>query len=641
MTLIMSHTECLPKCMLIVLMFFVMSITTAQVIPNDPLFSTQYALNRIKAPEAWTIATGGETVQGRTIVIAVLDDGFDLSHPDISFWTNYGEIPNNGIDDDSNGYIDDFHGWNTVSETDEIEPSEHGTHVAGIAGARGNNAIGVSGLNWNVKIMPIQVFDGNDLSEPDILDGYNYILQNRLLYEQSNGQFGAFIVATNASFSKAGWHPSDHDDWCAIFDELGSAGILNVVGAQNQSVEIDAQGGFPPPPNNYSMPAMCSSPFIIVPTNVNSADELASDAPWSITHFDIAAPGVDIVSTVPGGTGEKSGVSMAAPLVAGTVALIHSAGCSDFALAYDSQPAQVALDIRKAIINNADFIPGLLPLIGGGRLNVYRSIRSFMEEHLASTSISGSITDDVHRTAINFIDIHDVSSSNDILAQAGQAIMINSNTVLSPDESNYQLFEINPIRFACAVPYEPLELGLYAPSTTYCNTPFGVVCNAVVSGGVSPFTYSWRSRLLSSTSWQTNPSTIATCFVHQSGSFLVDVRVTDAIGNVATAGPAIVLCTQGLVTEPAGMDLHADEYRVEVWPNPAPETVNMRVSMEREGEEAVVSIFDATGRMIGGSRRLGAGVEPQVLSLTLPSGTYYAVVELNGQRITQRFLILP
>jgi len=136
--------------------------------PNDSRFNEQWQYINTGASTgtegadldmdlAWDIATGGLTAQGDTIVVAVIDDGIDPNHEDLkdNLWKNYAEIPNNGIDDDNNGYIDDYLGWNSIEDNDNIDNDDHGTSVSGIIGAKGNNGIGVAGVNWNVKIMTI------------------------------------------------------------------------------------------------------------------------------------------------------------------------------------------------------------------------------------------------------------------------------------------------------------------------------------------------------------------------------------------------------------------------------------------------------------------------------------------------------
>src|SRR5690606_25953748 len=179
--------------------------------PNDPSFNQQWALHNtgqsggtvdadIDAPEAWDITTGGITATGDSIVVAVVDGGFYLNHPDLkpNLFKNRQEIPNNGVDDDGNGYIDDFDGWNAYNNNGNLSSGDnHGTHVAGIIGAKGNNNAGVSGVNWNVKIMPIR---GSSGTTSVVVAAYGYAAKMRKLYNQTNGAKGAFVVATNASF---------------------------------------------------------------------------------------------------------------------------------------------------------------------------------------------------------------------------------------------------------------------------------------------------------------------------------------------------------------------------------------------------------------------------------------------------------
>jgi subtilisin family serine protease len=187
-------------------------ITHLRNIPDDPQFPSQWQwLNTgqtgglvdgdIDADKAWEFSTGGLTALGDTIVVAIVDDGLDISHQDIieNAWTNYHEIDGNGIDDDGNGYIDDIHGWDAYANDPEIWPNHnfnHGLNVAGMIGARGNNTIGVTGINWNVKIMMIV---GGD-PESAAIASYSYALIQRELYESTHGAKGAFVVATNSSW---------------------------------------------------------------------------------------------------------------------------------------------------------------------------------------------------------------------------------------------------------------------------------------------------------------------------------------------------------------------------------------------------------------------------------------------------------
>ncbi|HBR86466.1 MAG TPA: peptidase, partial [Candidatus Marinimicrobia bacterium] len=136
---------------------------------------------------------------GDTIVVAVVDGGMMLTHTDLvpNLWTNYNEIPGNNIDDDNNGYIDDIHGWDAYSSDGSIPGDGHGTHVGGIIGAKGNNGSMVTGVNWDVKIMAIA---GSSSNTSTVLEAYGYALDQRAMYDSTNGALGAFVVATNSSF---------------------------------------------------------------------------------------------------------------------------------------------------------------------------------------------------------------------------------------------------------------------------------------------------------------------------------------------------------------------------------------------------------------------------------------------------------
>ena len=186
-------------------------VTLRSTVPDDPLFESQWQyINTgqsggtvgadIDIDLAWDIATGGLTADGDTIVVCVIDDGVNLNHPDMAanLWKNYGEIENNGIDDDGNGFIDDYHGWDTGSNSDAVgDGGGHGTPVAGIVGAVGNNGVGVAGVNWDVKLMIVQ---GGTGIESEVLEAYSYPLVARKAYNETDGEEGAFVVSTNASW---------------------------------------------------------------------------------------------------------------------------------------------------------------------------------------------------------------------------------------------------------------------------------------------------------------------------------------------------------------------------------------------------------------------------------------------------------
>jgi subtilisin family serine protease len=344
--------------------------------PNDPGFSLQWALNNtgqsdgtvdadIDAPEAWDIAYGGTTALGDQIVVAIIDGGFDIAHQDLSFWKNTEEIPSNGIDDDGNGYIDDYDGWNSYDHNGTITSASHGTHVAGIAAARGNNGVGISGVSWGVELMAVQ---GSSSTEATTVESYGYVLEQRARYNESNGLHGAFVVATNSSFGVDRGEPSSYPLWCAMYDSMGVQGILSAGATANANLNVDTNG---------DIPTACPSNYLITVTNTTNIDTKYSGAAYGLTTIDLGAPGTNVYSTLPGDTyGNSTGTSMASPHVAGTIGLMYAAACPTFIAAGKTNPGPMALQIKQYLLDGADPIAALAGItVTGGRLNLFHAIQ--------------------------------------------------------------------------------------------------------------------------------------------------------------------------------------------------------------------------------------------------------------------------
>ena len=268
---------------------------------NDPRFADQWGFEvapGLSMEAAWDLATGSQSV-----VVAVIDSGIQLDHPDLvsNIWTNPGEVAGNGIDDDGNGYVDDVHGWDFYN--DDSDPSDdlgHGTHVAGTIGAGANNGIGVSGVAHDVQLMALKAFNSQGRS-------FNNSTLRALEYAMDNG-----AKISNHSYG-SGYSSSAEE---SLIEEAADQGHVLVVAAGNAGSNIDIAGSFP---------ASYPSGNIISVAALDQTGSMAGFSNYGSTSVDIAAPGRDILSTLPGGTyGYMSGTSMAAPHVTGLVALMRT-----------------------------------------------------------------------------------------------------------------------------------------------------------------------------------------------------------------------------------------------------------------------------------------------------------------------------
>jgi len=339
--------------------------------PNDPQFGSQWhhidaSDNDIDSDLAWDITTGGTTANGDRIVVAVLEGGgANYNHVDLAanHWTNDAETPNNGVDDDGNGFVDDYDGWNASSGTDNISAGGHGTAVSGMIGAVGNNGNGGAGVNWDVDIMQIQM---GSLTESNVIAAYNYPYTMRNLYNTSGGSQGAFVVATNASWGIDNANPANYPVWCAYYDDLGAVGILNCGATANNNVNIDVVG---------DMPTGCGSDYMVAVTATNSSD-VRTFSGYGATTIDLGAPG-EAVFLPSGSTGysSTSGTSFASPCVAGGIALVYSAPCADLASSALTSPQATANAVRSYILDGVDPVANLVgETVTGGRLNVRNAL---------------------------------------------------------------------------------------------------------------------------------------------------------------------------------------------------------------------------------------------------------------------------
>ncbi|HXV76629.1 MAG TPA: S8 family serine peptidase, partial [Candidatus Polarisedimenticolaceae bacterium] len=317
-------------------------------LPDDPLFPELFGLRNtgqtggtpgadIHAEEAWDLTTGS-----REVVIGVIDSGVDYNHPDLApnIWINPDEIPQNGIDDDDNGYVDDVRGWDFVNDdNDPFDDQGHGTHVAGTIGAAGDNGLGVTGVAWKVRLVPLKFISAfGSGTTADAVAAVEYATAIGADATNNSWGGGAYSLALDEAIQAA-----------------AEAGVVFVASAGNQGLNTDL---LPHYPSSYSAPNVIS----VAAVNHDDVRPVFSNVgPRSV---DLGAPGVSVLSTTPGGTyGLNTGTSMAAPHVTGAVALIRSLA-----------PEIGVVEIRQLLMDHVDPTPTLGPLIAsGGRLNVARS----------------------------------------------------------------------------------------------------------------------------------------------------------------------------------------------------------------------------------------------------------------------------
>jgi thermitase len=344
------------------------SDSESSVILNDPFIKNKWGLAKTNAQRAWEVSQGS-----REIVVAVIDTGADVQHNDLSenIWVNPGETgkdsrgrdkANNGHDDDGNGFVDDVNGWNFVHSNNQLTDNHgHGTHIAGIIGAKGGNGFGISGVSPNVSLMILKYYD------PKAPNTNN--LKNTIQAIRYAIKMKAHII----NYSGGGTDYSAEE--FAAVKEAERAGILFIAAAGNEKSNSDEAG-------KHYYPADYELSNIISVTAVNPVDTILASSNYGIRTVDMSAPGENIYSTLPNNSfGNMTGTSQATAFVTGVAALV---------MAHNREFSASA--VKKYVMQTGDEHPNLLSKTGTAKLlNSFKALVS-LDQGVGLTGVVASNT---------------------------------------------------------------------------------------------------------------------------------------------------------------------------------------------------------------------------------------------------------
>jgi subtilisin family serine protease len=535
-------------------------------IPNDSYFSLLWGMHNtgqsggtvdadIDAPEAWDTTKGNDT-----IVVAVIDSGVDYNHLDLNdnIWTNPHETPGDGIDNDHNGYVDDIRGWDFYNnDNNPYDDNGHGTHCSGTIAAEGNNGIGVAGVSWNTKIMPLKFLNRTG-------SGYTFGAISAVTYATQNG----------ADIMSNSWGGGSYTQALEnAISAANDAGILFVAAAGNAGSDNDA---LPHYPSSYNVDN------IISVAATDRYDNLASFSNYGLISVDLGAPGVDILSTYPGGYAWGSGTSMATPHVAGAAALIKA-----------HYPNISVADLKAKMLNSVDSIDALAgKTVTGGRLNVANCLDTTPDTEAPMitgatgnttgttgevVTISATITDNVGVTSatVYYTPIDGTETAVAMAKDQDTSNVWKANVPVASDKVGTITYYLKAKDAALNETRDP-STGSYSIIVTDNDSPIAnagsyqsVVVNATVtldgsgsSDNIGIVSYKWDFDASNGVNWEAPDATGMTVTTSYSvvGTHTVTLQISDAACLTATDTEIIT------VTEtPVEITVFTDSFEISKW----------------------------------------------------------------------------
>ena len=551
-------------------------------VPTDDNFNQQWNMMNtgqqsgvvgadIDATEAWDINHSNLTVNGDTLVVAVIDGKPYLAHEDLNFFTNYNEIPGNNIDDDGNGYIDDVNGWNAYDTSGLTSgTSNHATHIAGIIGAKANNTVGIAGVCWGAKIMPVVYVS---TVEHYVVAAYDYAREMRIMYNNTGGAKGAFVVSTNSSFGVDGANPANYPIWCAMYDSMGAVGILSAGATANKAWDIDVKS---------DVPTACSSQWLVTVTNTTRNDKLNGAAGYGKNTIDLGSPGSDIYSTVSNNSySPMNGTSMATPHVAGAIAAMYAAACKGLIDLYYEKPDSVALMIKEYLLDGAEWISDMNHVTTtGGRLNLYRAFKNLERFDCDSCGFN---------VGIDKVDISCHNASDGAMAANISGNVSDYTFMWSTGNTSPECLSMDPGFYTVQVTdtngcRRVWSEDLHNPDSISITNVNIIAAVGATPGSATVYAYAGNDSLsysLDGTTYQASK----TLSVATNGNYTVYVR--NANGCIAQKN----ILVSGI--EEAGVSA----FSLQLYPNPARDEISI-YSAGLSGEKITVMVYDAVGNTV-------------------------------------------